>query len=226
MRIGAFVAQLSGCRHGASRARAAVHDAARSGRRGPAAREPLPQDDAPRAPRYDAVHLSSAQQQTLLDTVDPPYHCLLVTAADTGMRESELTGLRRRGEADPEVVGQQPGRPMRHSQLRRRLVQRRSDDGLLVVHRRPTRTRPIIPCCQPAGGVAGPPGEVVRGHQECTVRRLTPPRRATSALLPPSAASNKIRAGCANPPGSSKIAATHADSARPRPATPTAPRAT
>ena len=40
----------------------------------------------PRAPRYDAVHLSSAQQQTLLDAVNPFYRCLLLTAASTGMR--------------------------------------------------------------------------------------------------------------------------------------------
>ena len=47
------------------------------------------------APRYDAVYLSSAQLQTLLDAVDPFYRCLVLTAASTGMRWGELTGLRR-----------------------------------------------------------------------------------------------------------------------------------
>lgn len=52
----------------------------------------------PQAPRYDAVYLSAGQLQTLLDavdTVDPHYRCLVLTAAGTGMRWGELTGLRR-----------------------------------------------------------------------------------------------------------------------------------
>lgn len=49
----------------------------------------------PRAPRYDAVYLSADQLQTLLGAVDPFYRCLVLTAAGTGMRWGELTGLRR-----------------------------------------------------------------------------------------------------------------------------------
>ena len=41
------------------------------------------------------MSLSSAQWQTLLDTVDPFYRCLVLTAAGTGMRWGEVTGLRR-----------------------------------------------------------------------------------------------------------------------------------
>ena len=56
MRIRTFVSELSGrrapgARHGAARARAAVHDAARRGRGGSVADEPVPQDGAPRRRR-------------------------------------------------------------------------------------------------------------------------------------------------------------------------------
>jgi len=46
---------------------------------------------------------------------------------------------RDRREADPEVVGQQASRPVRHPQLLRRRFQRGRDDDLLVVDRRPPR---------------------------------------------------------------------------------------
>lgn len=49
----------------------------------------------PRAARFDAVYLSARQLQPLLDAVDPFYRCLVLTAAGTGMRWGELTGLRR-----------------------------------------------------------------------------------------------------------------------------------
>jgi len=45
------------------------------------------------------------------------------------------------------------------------------------------------------------PPEAYRTRQERTVGKLTPTRRLTSALLVPSAASNTIRARCANPAG-------------------------
>jgi len=49
-----------------------------------------------------------------------------------------------------------------------------------------------------SSSAANPP-VAYRTRQECTVGRLTPTRRPTSTLLAPSAASNTIRARCANP---------------------------
>ena len=48
---------------------------------------------------------------------------------------------------------------------------------------------------------AASPPVAYRTRQACTVGRLTPTSRPTSALLAPSAASNTIRACCANPAG-------------------------
>ncbi|MCW2599352.1 MAG: traSA:integrase fusion protein [Frankiales bacterium] len=49
----------------------------------------------PRAPKTEAVYLSPAQLELLAAAIDPHYRCLLLTAAGTGMRWGELTGLRR-----------------------------------------------------------------------------------------------------------------------------------
>ena len=98
MRIRTFVAELSGrrapgtVRHVHALLSTMLRDAVEEGLLlwNPCRRTVLPQ-----APRYDAVYLSSAQLQTLLDAVDPFYRCLVLTAAGTGMRWGELTGLRR-----------------------------------------------------------------------------------------------------------------------------------
>jgi integrase len=49
----------------------------------------------PQAPRTEAVYLSPTQLEVLAGAIDPHYRCLLLTAAGTGMRWGELTGLRR-----------------------------------------------------------------------------------------------------------------------------------
>lgn len=49
----------------------------------------------PQAPRFEGVFLSPAQLEVLVEAVDPAYRCLVLTAAGTGMRWGELTGLRR-----------------------------------------------------------------------------------------------------------------------------------
>jgi integrase len=49
----------------------------------------------PRAPSYDAVFLNPNQLARLLESIDPAYRCLVLTAAGTGMRWGELAGLRR-----------------------------------------------------------------------------------------------------------------------------------
>ena len=97
MRIRTFVAELSGrwapstVRHVHALLSTMLRHGVEEGPRwNPCRKTVLPQ-----APRYDAVYLSSAQLQTLLDAVDPFYRCLVLTAAGTGMRWGELTGLRR-----------------------------------------------------------------------------------------------------------------------------------
>ena len=98
VRIRTFVAELSGrrsagtVRHVHALLSTMLRDAVEQGLllTNPCRRTALPQ-----APRYDAVYLSSEQLQTLLDAVDPHYRCLVLTAAGTGMRWGELTGLRR-----------------------------------------------------------------------------------------------------------------------------------
>jgi integrase len=49
----------------------------------------------PQAPQFEGVFLSPAQLEVLVEAVDPLYRCLVLTAAGTGMRWDELTGLRR-----------------------------------------------------------------------------------------------------------------------------------
>lgn len=49
----------------------------------------------PRAPRYEAVYLSPAEVECLVDAIDPTYRDLVIVAAGTGMRWGELAGLKR-----------------------------------------------------------------------------------------------------------------------------------
>ena len=97
----------------------------------------------------------------------------------------------RRG-VHPQVVGEQPRRPVRDPQLRRRRGQRRGQD-LGPIHRpRPTRPPLIVqtPAC---------PRRRSAPASEITVCRATPTRSAISVFDTPSAASSTIRARCARP---------------------------
>jgi integrase len=49
----------------------------------------------PRAARYEAVYLSPAEVERLVDAIDPAYRDLVITAAGTGLRWDELAGLKR-----------------------------------------------------------------------------------------------------------------------------------
>ena len=99
-------------------------------------------------------------------------------------------GPRDRRRGPPQIVGQQPRRPVRHPQLGRRRGQRRGHDP----PRSTVRGRPgpllIVQPVQPGLGVPVAP--------LITVCRDTPTRTAISVFDTPSEASSTIRARCAS----------------------------
>ena len=92
---------------------------------------------------------------------------------------------------DAQLGGQQPGRPVRHSQPLRRRLQGGQHDRHIIDDPRLARLRPVL---QPAGALGG-----VRFFHKITVGLATPVRRAISLVPIPSPASSTIRARWASP---------------------------
>jgi integrase len=64
--------------------------------------------ELPQAPTYEGVFLSPAELEVLVEAIDPLYRCLVLTAAGTGMRWGELTGLRLNRLDEPATSGYEP----------------------------------------------------------------------------------------------------------------------